>query len=149
MPGVPDAPEAAPNDAREYRPGFLPDGTPLRLTAGILLDLSEFHYQDFTLYVPSSPGEWAQLLYMASRGGEAPGPWHQMRAGGEKPLMSDVHAFRAEVSRWVSEAFRPSEFSQVVPLGVDLWISANKPKALPVEVQKKTSEDPPQTRPLP
>jgi hypothetical protein len=152
LPGM-EPPPASPQDLdlpRPLIPGFLPDGSRLHLTAGILLDLADHHYEDFLDYRPSSPAEFAMLLYMAAHAARqpAPGPWHVKAPEQPRPLINDVHGFRAEVSRWVSEAFRPSEFPYVTLLGVDLWVSANKGRVVPSIVQKKTEEAvPPSTSP--
>lgn len=135
LPDLPPAPDSSlPDNAPRFPLSHcLPDGTPLHLTAGILVDLAAI-YQDeadaFAAYIPSRHDEFATLLWMASRPREHCGAaWRE----GSPPLIASFPALRATVSRWVDETFRPSEADLVRSIALDLWVAANKTRTVITE----------------
>ncbi len=96
----------------------LPDGTQLKLTAGILVDLAK-------------NDEFAFLLWMAAH---KPAEWRESEKG--KPLIADFIAMRRVVLEWVDEAFQPSEADLVRTIALDLWM--HHAKARVVVTEKKT-----------
>lgn len=109
----------------------LPDGTQLKLTAGILVDLASIFHDEFTAYVPSKNDEFAFLLWMASH---KPAEWRESEKG--KPLISDFIAMRRVVLDWVDNTFEPSEADLVRTIALDLWM--HHAKARVVVTEKKT-----------
>lgn len=118
---------------RSPAPNCLPDGTPLRLTAGIVVDLATLFAEEFAAYYPQRTDEFAFMLYMASH---EPREWRE----GKPSLMGDFTAFRNTVMDWIDTAFRPSEATMIPFIGLNLWLTANGRKVTVVDdEQKKTS----------
>lgn len=139
VPGFTDAPAPAQDAERPFKPGFLPDGTRLLLTASRACDLADVWGEDFLDYYPRRQGEWGMLLYMATH---EPKDWRDAR-GALPPLIRDFDAFRNVVSEFLDSAFRVAEIDQIRVLALDLWHTQNAHRVVPSEVQKKTEADPP------
>lgn len=136
LPGTETASETGDISPRQYIAHHLPDGAPLFLTAGILNNLASIYSDEFSTWVPSRADEFATLLWMASRPRKDRGAaWLE----GSPALLSDFPALRATVTRWLDDAFRPSESGYVIRLGVDLWKLHNNAR---VTVTEKKTEEP-------
>jgi hypothetical protein len=123
--------DEAPATARKPGKLCLPDGTQLKLTAGILVDLASIFHDEFTAYVPSKNDEFAFLLWMASH---KPAEWRESSNG--KPLIADFISMRGVVLAWIDETFQPSEADLVRTIALDLWM--HHAKARVVITEKKT-----------
>jgi len=135
LPGAETVSDTGDISPRPYLAHHLPDGTPLHLTAGILNNLASIYSDEFSTWVPSRADEFATLLWMASRPRKEHGAaWLE----GSPALISDFPALRAAVTRWLDDAFRASESSYVIRLGVDIWKLHNASRVSVTE--KKTEE---------
>ena len=123
--------------ARPFIPHHLPDGTPLRLTAGILADLAAIFHDEFSAYIPQRADEFSTMVWMASRPRDERGAAWRDSIGGNVPLMADFPAFRATVSRWLDDAFRASEADYPRQLALRLWQHHNEARVT-VSDQKKS-----------
>jgi len=134
---------------RPYLPHHLPDGTPLRLTAGIIADLASIYHDDFTSYLPNRFDEWAVLLWMATRPASEHGAaWRDPREA-RPPLLADFPALRATVSRWIDDTFCASEADYIRRLALGLWTREHETRVV-LSDQKKTDPAmaaPPSTTP--
>jgi hypothetical protein len=120
---------------RPFKPGFLPDGTPLFLSVSRATDLADLWGEEFLAYYPKRAGEYAMLLYMACHD---PAGWRDARKE-LPPLMFDLPAFRKTVDDWLDTAFRMSELEQVRILAMGLWHDQNETRVVPNGAQKKTT----------
>lgn len=114
--------DAQPEAARTRLPGHLPGGQPLHLSAAIRCDLATIFHDEFTSYFPQRQDEFAFLLFMAAQPPVDRGKaWRAPRPDGP-PLMADFAAFRQHVAEWVDATFRDSEFEDIRPLALELWM---------------------------
>lgn len=138
-----DAPAKTPVVTEEYlpprepQPNCLPDGIPLRLTAGIVVDLATLYAEEFAAYYPQRTDEFAFLLFMASQPIEDEGAaWRD----GKPSLMGDFGAFRKVVLKWVSDNFRPSEATLIPFIALNLWMTAMGKKVTVLEDEQKKTD---------
>lgn len=133
--------------ARAFIPYYLPDGTPLRLTAGILADLAAIFHDEFSAYIPQRADEFSTMIWMASRPRDERGAAWRDSIGGRVPLMADFPAFRATVSRWLDDTFRASEADYPRQAALRLWQYHNEARVT-VSDQKKSQPVTATARPL-